>query len=119
VNAVIFDIEQVCAIAEQYVKAEGLSERISTRVGDMWRDSLPAADLHFYSNIYHDWPPEKCSFLTRKSFDALPPGGRLVVHEMLYDDDKKGRWRLLSIPLPSFVDRGQAVFWKRADRNAQ
>ena len=45
---------------------------------------------HFYSNIFHDWPPEKCSFLTRKSFDALPPGGRLVVHEMLYDDDKKG-----------------------------
>jgi len=89
-NAVIFDIEQVCAIAEQYVKEEGLSERISTRVGDMWRDSLPSADLHFYSNIYHDWPPEKCSFLTRKSFDALPPGGRLVVHEMLYDDDKKG-----------------------------
>ena len=25
--------------------------------------------------IYHDWPPEKCQFLTRKSFESLPPGG--------------------------------------------
>jgi hypothetical protein len=89
-RGVIFDMEQVCSIAREYVKAEGLSDRISTQAGDMWRDSLPPADLHFYSNIYHDWPPEKCSFLTQKSFDALPTGGRLVVHEMLYDDDKRG-----------------------------
>jgi hypothetical protein len=89
-HGVIFDIEQVCSIARHYVEAEGLSDRITTVAGDMWRDSLPAADLHFYSNTYHDWPPEKCSFLTRRSFDALPPGGRLVVHEMLYHDDKRG-----------------------------
>jgi hypothetical protein len=48
------------------------------------------ADLHFYSNIYHDWSHEKGTFLTRKSFESLPPGGRIVVHEVLFDDDKTG-----------------------------
>jgi hypothetical protein len=56
----------------------------------MWEDTFPNADLHFYSNIYHDWSREKGAFLTRKSFDSLPSGGRIVVHEMLYDDDKTG-----------------------------
>ena len=56
----------------------------------MWSDAFPLADLHFYSNIYHDWPPEKGRLLTQKSFESLEPGGRLVIHEALYDDDKTG-----------------------------
>jgi O-methyltransferase domain len=56
----------------------------------MWDGSFPAADVHFYSLIYHDWPPERCRELTRKGFELLPPGGRIVVPEMLYDDDKIG-----------------------------
>ncbi len=56
----------------------------------MWKDPFPRADLHFYSYIYHDWPPEKCRFLTQKSFDSLERGGRIIVHEMLYNDEKTG-----------------------------
>jgi hypothetical protein len=56
----------------------------------MWENPFPKADLHFYADIFHDWPPEKCRFLTRKSFDALDSGGRIVLHEMLFDDDKTG-----------------------------
>ena len=89
-RATVLDIAPVCAIAREYASGSGLSARIDTQVGDMWRDSFPAADLHFYANIFHDWPPDKCRFLTRKSFEALPAGGRLIIHEMLYDDDKRG-----------------------------
>jgi O-methyltransferase domain len=37
-----------------------------------------------------EWPPEKCQLLAGKSFESLKPGGRLIVHEMLYDDRKTG-----------------------------
>jgi len=40
--------------------------------------------------IYHDWPPEKCRFLTQKSFENLESAGRIIIHEMLYQDDKTG-----------------------------
>ena len=53
--------------------------------------SISAADLHFYSYIFHDWPPDKCTFLARESFDALP-SGRIIVHEVLYDNQKTGRF---------------------------
>ncbi|MGH3593875.1 MAG: methyltransferase, partial [Pseudonocardiaceae bacterium] len=28
--------------------------------------------------------------LTKKSFDSLPAGGRIIIHEMLYNDEKTG-----------------------------
>jgi hypothetical protein len=39
----------------------------------MWQDPFPPAEVHFYSQIYHDWPPERCRLLTRKSFESLAP----------------------------------------------
>ena len=89
-QAIVLDIAPICTIAQQYINSHELEGRVRTHSADMWADPFPEADMHFYSNIYHDWADEKCKFLTQKSFDALPSGGRLVVHEMLYDDDKQG-----------------------------
>jgi hypothetical protein len=55
-----------------------------------WESSFPKADLHFYSMIYHDWPPDRCRFLTEKSYSSLPSGGRIIIHEMLFNDDRTG-----------------------------
>ncbi len=89
-KATVFDIAPVCEVASEFAAQYGLQDRISTHTGDMWTDSFPAADLHFYGNIFHDWLPEKGEFLARKSFAALPKGGRLILHEQLYKDDKSG-----------------------------
>jgi hypothetical protein len=89
-RAVVFDLPPVCEVAEEFCARHGLEHRIQTHVGDMWGDPFPAADLHFYSLIYHDWTPEKCRFLTKKSFESLEPGGRIIIHEALYNDAKTG-----------------------------
>jgi O-methyltransferase domain len=89
-RAIVFDLAPVCEVADEFVAKHRLQDRIQTHVGDMWEDAFPKADLHFYSNIYHDWSREKGAFLTRKSFDSLTSGGRILVHEMLYDADKTG-----------------------------
>ena len=89
-QAVVYDLAPVCEAAEEFIARYGLQGRVRTQAGDMWSDAFPSADLHFYSNIYHDWPPEKGRLLTQKSFESLEPGGRLVIHEALYDDDKTG-----------------------------
>ena len=89
-KAIVFDIPAVCEVAAEYVDQYGLRQRIDTHPGDMWGDRFPAADLHFYSQIYHDWSPEKCRELTAKSFASLPRGGRIIVHEMLFNLAKTG-----------------------------
>jgi cyclopropane fatty-acyl-phospholipid synthase-like methyltransferase len=89
-RAIVLDLPTVCDIAAGYIRQRGLCERISTHAADMWTDPFPPATAHFYSDILHDWPPERGRRLLRKSFDALPPGGRIIIHEMLLDDDHAG-----------------------------
>ena len=40
--------------------------------------------------IFHDWPPDKCRYFADKSFNSLPRGGRIIIHEMLFNDDRTG-----------------------------
>lgn len=89
-EVVILELAAVCSLAEEFIVQYGLQDRVRTQAGDMWADPFPPADVHLYSQIYHDWPPERCQLLTRKSFDSLEPGGLLIIHEMLYDDRKTG-----------------------------
>jgi hypothetical protein len=89
-EVVVLELAPVCSLAEEFIARHGLQDRVRTQAGDMWADPFPPANVHFYSQIYHDWPPDRCEFLTRKSFDSLAPGGLLIIHEMLFDDRKTG-----------------------------
>ncbi|SOD41420.1 methyltransferase [Nitrosovibrio sp. Nv4] len=89
-QAIVFDFPLVCQVAKEFIARHNLQSRIKTCEGDMWSDPLPSADLHFYSSVYNDWPPDKCNFLTAKSFNSLPSGGRIIIHGMLYNDEKTG-----------------------------
>jgi cyclopropane fatty-acyl-phospholipid synthase-like methyltransferase len=87
-KATVFDLAPICEVAQEFISQHGLQNKINTHAGDMWQHDLPFADLHFYSLIYHDWTPEQCRFLTKKSFDSLEPGGRLIIHEWLFNDER-------------------------------
>lgn len=89
-RAIVLDLLPVCEVVPEFTMRYGLEARIGTDASDMWSEPFPAADIHFYSDIYHDWSPEKGRFLTEKSFDSLPSDGRIVIHEMLYNDDQTG-----------------------------
>ncbi len=89
-QAVIFDRPLVCSVASEFINSSNLQKKITIKQGDMWEDDFPKTDLHFYSDIYHDWPPERCEFLTSKSFENLNEGGRIIIHEMLFNDQKTG-----------------------------
>jgi SAM-dependent methyltransferase len=89
-KATVFDFAPVCEVAREFAAAAGLADRVATQVGDMWNDPFPAADIHFYSSLYHDWPPAKCRFLTQKSFHSLKPGGKIIIHEILFNDERTG-----------------------------
>ena len=87
-QATVLDLAPVCEVAEEIIERHGLQDRIKTQVVDYWKDPFPSADLHFYSLSYQNWTLEKCRVLTQKSFESLKPGGRIIIHETLYNDDK-------------------------------
>jgi len=89
-RAIVYEMAPVSGFVREFAERYGLTERLGSVTGDMWKDPFAPADLHFYSQVYHDWTPEQCRFLTEKSFAELPVGGRLIVHELLLDPDKAG-----------------------------
>jgi hypothetical protein len=86
----VFDLPLVSQITREYIECYGYQDRLGTLGGDMWTDPFPQADIHFYADIFHDFSPEKCLFLSRKSYEQLEPGGRIIIHEMLLNNDKSG-----------------------------
>ena len=89
-RAIVLDQQIICDIAHAFSEQYGLSGRISTHAADFFKDPFPPADLHFYGMIFHDWPPETSRTLARKSFESLPAGGRIIIHEMLFNDERTG-----------------------------
>ncbi|MBE8999414.1 methyltransferase [Nostoc sp. LEGE 12447] len=89
-QAVVLELPTVCEIAQEFIIHYGLQNRIATQDFDMWSDPFPVGDLHFYSAIYHHWQQDKCQILTKKSFNSLLSGGRIILHEMLFNEQKTG-----------------------------
>ena len=84
-----FDLPAIRLHFEAHVAAHGLSDRLSFHAGDFFADPLPRADVLVMGHILHDWDLEKKRLLIAKAFDALPPGGALVVYESLIDDARR------------------------------
>lgn len=90
IHAALFDLPRVVEYAREFV------DGIDTLPGDFFADPLPEADLYAVGRILHDWTEEKIARLLRKVYEALPPGGGLLICEKLLDDDK-------STPVPALM----------------
>jgi acetylserotonin N-methyltransferase len=87
----ILELPPVCSVAREYVAEAGMQERVRMHAADMFRDPWPAGpDVHFFSNIFHGWDRDLCLELARRSFESLPPGGRIDLHEALLNDARDG-----------------------------
>jgi acetylserotonin N-methyltransferase len=87
----VMDLPAMCEVAREYIDAAGVGNRVDTRGADMFRQEWPAGyDAVFLSNVLHDWSAETCAQLAASAHAALPPGGRVYVHEMLLDDSGAG-----------------------------
>ena len=83
----IMELDAVCEVAKGYIEKAGVSDRVDTTTVDMFREDWPEGyEAHFFSNIFHDWSIETCEQLAQKSFDALAPGGRICLQEILLEE---------------------------------
>lgn len=83
------DLPPVGPIFDDYVRSQGIQDRLEFAAGDFFADSLPNADVVTMGHILHDWNLDEKKQLIRKAWDAIPPGGALVVYESLIDDERR------------------------------
>jgi len=90
-SATVFKKPTVDRISARAIANRGCSDRVSVVAGDMLVDRLPAdADAHLWSNVLHDWDEPVVRQLIAKSFDALPPGGLVVINDAFLNAAKNG-----------------------------
>ena len=99
-KVVLMDLREVAAEAAKYVDKAGLGGRVSTAAVNMFEEEWPhGADGHLFCNVFHDWSDETNRDLARRSFAALPAGGRIFLHEILMDDDYTGPFHAAAFSL--------------------
>ena len=87
----VMELPSVCDVVDRYVADHGLQKRIRSLSADMFTDPWPKdCDGIFFSNVFHDWDRERCVQLAQKSFQSLPSGGKIFIHEQLLNDTKDG-----------------------------
>lgn len=85
----ILDLGDVVPLTQQYIRQAGLSERITTRVGDMLRDPLGENyDLVTILAICHMFSPDENRQLFKRAYGALAPKGQLVVQDFILEPSK-------------------------------
>ena len=87
----VFDLPSVCEIARKKVQDAGLVDRISAIEGNAFNDHFPRnADAFLFAHFCTIWSAEKNRHLLKKAYDALPPGGIVIVFNMMQADDETG-----------------------------
>jgi acetylserotonin N-methyltransferase len=107
----VFELPAVCHVTQQYINRYGMQDRVHLLEGNFFRDPLPRGfDTIVFSNIFHDWPMDRCEHLLRVSHTALPRNGQIVLHEMLLDNAKTGPRTPLLFSLLMYINHGAQQF---------
>ncbi|WP_329010447.1 acetylserotonin O-methyltransferase [Micromonospora rifamycinica] len=91
-RATILDLPHVCVRAGERIAEAGLTGRIDAVAGDFLADpALPDGhDVILLSMILHDWDEPTNRALLARCHAALPPGGVIVISELLLNDERTG-----------------------------
>jgi len=90
-TATVLEKPPVDAICAGAIAERGFADRVRVVAGDMLAGPLPRGhDLHLYSNVLHDWDVGIVRDLIVRSFEALPAGGRLLIHDAFLNRRKDG-----------------------------
>jgi 8-O-methyltransferase len=98
-RAVCLDLPPVKPLFDEHMAALGTAEKVTFQGGDFRTDPLPEADVLLFGHVLHDWDEETRVHLIRRAFDAVKPGGVVLIYDELLDDDRKGPTRSLLMSL--------------------
>jgi len=89
-EAFVVDQEPVAARAAVHIEEAGLADRITTWPANIFEDRMPGGcDTAVVANVLHDFSPERAQEILGRVHAALPAGGRVVILEIVPDDERR------------------------------
>jgi SAM-dependent methyltransferase len=85
-RGIVFDRPNIARDAEAVIARNGFADRTEVVGGDFF-ESVPPGDLYLLKFILHDWDDESCVKILRRCREAMEPGGRIAILELIVGDD--------------------------------
>jgi 2-hydroxy-4-(methylsulfanyl)butanoate S-methyltransferase len=109
-KATILDFPQTVETAKRYAREAGLTDRVAHLAGDAIATEWPAGhDVVLMSYVWGAVGGGDIEVLARRAFEALSPGGLVLVHDFMvdnaYEQPPFAAWYLLG----SILDNPHAV----------
>ena len=115
-HATIFDLPPVIEIAREQVHKANLLHRCNFIPGDYYNDDLGTGyDLILLSNVIHSMGPPDIQRLFQNCFNALEPGGTLIVKDFLTNQDHSAPAYSLIFALHMLIHTEQGGTYSEAD----
>jgi ubiquinone/menaquinone biosynthesis C-methylase UbiE len=85
----LFDLPGALEVGREKLASRGMLDRVRLVQGDFHRNEFGSGvDAIWISQVFHSQDEEGCRMLIEKAWRALNPGGHLMVHEFLLDEEK-------------------------------
>jgi bacteriochlorophyll C20 methyltransferase len=95
-NVTLINLPSALDLVSENATARGLADRISPVAVDMYREPYPQGDAVLFGRILYPMNPQFCTMLLKKAYDALEPGGRVLIMDMIISDPKKPNYDYLT-----------------------
>lgn len=92
----LLNLPSAIDLVNENVDARGLNGRITPSVVDMYREPYPKGDAVLFSRIMYPMNPQFCAALIKKAYDALEPGGKVLILDMIISDPEKPNYDYLT-----------------------
>lgn len=90
-NITLLDIETSCKIAQKNIDEQQLSDRIRVQPANILVDEFPQEqDCFLFIHVLVIWSLDKNLSLLRRAYEALKPGGCVVIFNMMTSDQEDG-----------------------------
>jgi hypothetical protein len=92
-----------------------LADRLSFKAGSFFEDPIPSAEVLVMGHILHDWDMDEKRLLLKKSLEALPKGGRLIVYDAMIDNERRENTFGLLMSLNMLIETNGGFDYTGAD----
>ena len=110
-RATVFDLPGTRPFAERTIERFGVGERADFQEGDYLKEDIKGRyDVAWLSQILHGEDPDTCQEMIRKAVSALEPGGLIMIHEFILNNDMAGPLHpaLFSLNMLTGTEAGRA-----------
>ncbi len=107
-QCVVFELPAVCDIAKEHIQQYPVNDRVKVQPGDFFaKETIPNdADIIVLGWVLRDWPSDESQLILKNCYDALKPGGVVLVCEKLLDENRTGPLQTTLMDLQALVSTG-------------